>query len=579
MLNVYRNLLVVALLFACLCVGSAAAQDDPTADGWTTEAISNSATLILKKVGTAIVDASNHPDKTRFENISVFDDFAAFMPKPAAVTPVFTSQQFAVRRATESTRQIDRFSHFVKVAGDGISSVESCAFKIVGIVRQADTLKTRVKVAIHGKSDHRIVEQNHEWDVEWLISKNDLKSLRLSKIRIVSFEETRLKSSNRGPLFQDETTQVFGELESFWKQLAYGQPYWLRRIESIHGMLNPAQNGMSVGDVNGDGFDDIYICQPGGLPNRMYLREPTGQLRDISKTSGTDLLDNTHAALWIDFDNDGDQDLVASTSNAILFFEHFSPLRFRLKVSLEEMRDCYTLAAADFDNDGDLDVYACGYFRSGADVQSLPVPVPYFDARNGGSNYLIRNERNWQVSDATAEVALSSNNDRFSYAALWFDYDQDGDQDLYVANDFGRDNLFENRMEKNRVRFVDVSEKVGLTQGAFGMSVSAADLNRDGFDDLYVANMYSSAGNRITNQPAFRPNANVGLRNRFRQLAAGNSLLMNRTATQFENIADAARVDMGRWSWGANFVDLNNDGLEDLLVTNGYISGKDPDDL
>jgi hypothetical protein len=235
----------------------------------------------------------------------------------------------------------------------------------------------------------------------------------------------------------------------------------------------------------------------------------------------------------------------------------------------------YSLAAADCDLDGDLDVYVCAYYPSGESGSDFPAPVPYYDANNGGPNHLFRNDGNWQFIDATEETGLGMNNRRFSYAAAWEDYDNDGDADLYVANDFGRNNLYRN----DRGQFVDVASDVGLEDGAFGMSVSFGDCNRDGFMDLYVGNMFSAAGGRVTHQQRFKPEATGPMRNFFRRLTRGNTLFLNSPDGQFRDVSAEAAVTMGRWSWSSLFADLNNDGWEDLLVANGFITGEDTEDL
>ncbi len=108
------------------------------------------------------------------------------------------------------------------------------------------------------------------------------------------------------------------------------------------------------------------------------------------------------------------------------------------------------MAAADYDRDGDLDIYACRYYQADADPLALPVPTPYFDAQNGGENYLIQNEGNWRTTNATIVSGLDQNNNRFSYAAIWIDFDQDGDQDLYVANGYITGDKSPDDLDRNR---------------------------------------------------------------------------------------------------------------------------------
>ena len=227
-------------------------------------------------------------------------------------------------------------------------------------------------------------------------------------------------------------------------------------------------------------------------------------------------------------------------------------------------------------------------------TETAPLPAAaagfvVHDANNGGTNSLFRNEitsdGTWQFTDVTTEVGLDANNHRWSLAAAWEDYDNDGDQDLYVANDYGRDNLYRNDAVTGKEgktyarRFVDISQTAHVEDSGTGMSISWGDYDRDGWMDAYVANMWSSAGKRITFQNRFKPQAPSEMKRRFQRLARGNTLLRNTGNGTFDDRSAPAAVEMGRWAWGSNFVDVNNDGWEDLFVCNGYITTEDPGDL
>ncbi len=202
--------------------------------------------------------------------------------------------------------------------------------------------------------------------------------------------------------------------------------------------------------------------------------------------------------------------------------------------------------------------------------------MPYHDANNGPANYLFANLGDWEFRDVTADVGLDVNNHRFSWAAAWEDYDRDGDPDLYVANDYGRNNLYRN----DSGHFVDVAAEAGVEDVSSGMSVSWGDYNRDGRVDLYVGNMFSSAGNRVTYQQGFQTGADEATRNMFRRLARGNTLFEQSEDGTFRDVSLAAGVTLGRWAWGSLFTDINNDGWEDLVVANGMItSTEDSGDL
>ncbi|HIM29795.1 MAG TPA: VCBS repeat-containing protein, partial [Planctomycetes bacterium] len=201
--------------------------------------------------------------------------------------------------------------------------------------------------------------------------------------------------------------------------------------------------------------------------------------------------------------------------------------------------------------------------------------LPWHDANNGPSNHLFRNDGKYKFTDVTREVGLDVRNRKFTLAASWSDYDNDGDPDLYVANDFGRNNLYRNDGGK----FVDVAGEAGVEDQAAGMGVSWADVDRDGMIDLHVGNMFSSAGMRIAYQNRFKEQADANTRKEFQAHAAGNALYSNRGDGTFEHRSDSAGIRMGRWSWGARFADLNLDGYPEILSPNGFITNHELDDL
>ena len=170
------------------------------------------------------------------------------------------------------------------------------------------------------------------------------------------------------------------------------------------------------------------------------------------------------------------------------------------------------------------------------------------------------------------------NNSRFSMAAAWEDFDNDGDQDLYVANDFGRDNLYEN----DGGRFRDLASQLGVDDHGAGMSVSWADYNRDGVMDIYVGNMFSAAGNRVTYQARFETMQKDGGVASLRHMARGNTLFAGVTQQgrqSFRDVTEVAAVEMGRWAWSSVFTDFNNDGWADIMVANGFVTNEYKDDL
>jgi hypothetical protein len=231
-----------------------------------------------------------------------------------------------------------------------------------------------------------------------------------------------------------------------------------------------------------------------------------------------------------------------------------------------------TLTSADFDNDGDLDLYVCGY---SAPTGGESAPVPYHDANNGHRNRLLRNEGEWTFKDVTAEVGLDQNNTRYTFSACWEDFDNDGDMDLYVANDFGRNCLYRN----DTGRFVNIAAQAGVEDISAGMGVSWGDYNNDGLMDIHVSNMFSSAGNRVSYQRQFHNDDTDGVRQHFQRHARGNTLFRNTGDGTFQDVSVEAGVTMGRWVWGSLLADINNDGWRDLLVTNGMATNESTADL
>jgi hypothetical protein len=118
-----------------------------------------------------------------------------------------------------------------------------------------------------------------------------------------------------------------------------------------------------------------------------------------------------------------------------------------------------------------------------------------------------------------------------------------------------------------------------LSGGAFGMSAAFGDYDRDGRMDIHLGAMFSSAGSRITTQRQFMPGKPEEVRARFRHMARGNSLFQNAGGGAFKDVSVEANITYGRWAWASLFFDLNNDGWEDILVANGFVTGDLLDDL
>jgi hypothetical protein len=307
------------------------------------------------------------------------------------------------------------------------------------------------------------------------------------------------------------------------------------------------------------------------------VQNPDGTATDVAATCGVDWLDRSTGALLVDLDNDNRQDLVVAVHGGVVLMQNTAAGQFVLRGAIPTRGQPYSLTAADFDDDGRLDIYICCYNAGGRAVQQggLGVPVPYYDANNGAANMLLKGQGRLVFAEVTAEVGLDVNNRRFSYAAAWEDFDNDGDQDLYVANDFGRNNLYRNDGD----HFTDVAADVGVEDVGSGMSVSWSDYNGDGWMDLYIGNMFSAAGSRLTFQRRFRSAFTSESLTSLRRLARGNTLFESVGDGTMRDVSFDAGVTMGRWAWSSNFIDVNNDGRDDLAIANGFVTGSTADDL
>ena len=507
------------------------------------------------------------------------DDFTCNALRPPNLDVVYDNAGILVKRpSTEPSRRFGGVDGFLAAMRELVAPLEDggevhVKFKIVNVEAGTDRGTTTVLVQISGNQTGLFTQQNALWECAWQRQPTGQPLLLSIDSDARAYEEAAHRDATQ-QLFTDATEAVLGGNRCFYDQLAPGTNYWLARLETAIGVDLVGANGVAVGDVNGDGRDDVYVCQPGGMPNRLFIANSDGTAADRAADFGVDFMDVCGHALLLDLDNDGDKDLVVIMVNDITFFE-LDEGRFHRRDSHVVRSGPEALNAADYDLDGLLDVYVVNHDSENADHGVFGMPVPYYDAKNGGRNALLRNLGGMRFEDVTEQTGLDQNNTRFSLAAAWDDYDQDGDPDLYVANDFGRNNLYRN----DNGRFVDVAADEGVEDISAGMSASWGDYNNDGRLDLYVSNMFSSAGNRVTYQRKFSADRDSQLVEDLRRHARGNSLFENSGDGSFRDVSVETNVTMGRWAWASTFADVNNDGWQDLLISNGFITNEDVDDL
>ena len=348
---------------------------------------------------------------------------------------------------------------------------------------------------------------------------------------------------------------------------------------------------LSVVDIDQDGFDDLYVMSRWGK-NMLFRNQRDGTFQEQAADWGLDVEGHCTCAIFADFDNDADLDLMLGRSlrrSMYLVNENgryvdrtddliSSPLPFLVT----------SLSSTDFNGDGLLDVYLCTYSASllterlneePVDNNAKAWPDEFLtpaEARKlrelskdahrilrqvGPPNLLLVNGGNgrFEKAQVSEQVELW----RSSLQATWSDFDDDGDPDVYVANDFAPDNLFRN---DDGAGFTDISELLGKANMGAGMGASFADYDNDGRQDIYVSNMYSKAGRRIAAQVS-------KINPQYLRFAEGNFLFRN-TGDRFQNVAGleapALLVAKAGWSWGGQFVDVDNDTDLDLYVGSGY---------
>ena len=492
-----------------------------------------------------------------------------------------SSNGVACRKGFFAAKTVPGKDHFMEQVSSWlhqISQVEVAEFAIVSIEEiSLSPLALRVQIRyelVARRKDEQREERVGTWATVW--QRDEAAAWKAH--RWEALQES--VSVAAGPGFIDVTKQVLGRVDSYTAQMLRGSDYWRTVLDGACGIDVYGNNGVAAGDFDNDGLDDLYVCQPSGLPNRLYRNRGDGTFEDVTGKAGVGVLDNSACALFADFANSGRQDLLVVCGSGPLLFKNqgdgtflLQPKAFRFETPAQ---GTFTHAAvADYDGDGHLDIYFCLYsYYLGLDQYHYP--APYFDARNGPANFLFRNDGQGSFIDQTRAAGLSAENDRYSFACAWGHATATGLPDLYVSNDFGRSNLYRNNGDGT---FKAVSSEAHVADAGAGMSAAWCDCNNDGNQSIYAANMWSAAGLRISAQKQFQEKASAEARSAYQRHARGNSFYQNQGGGRFANLSQQAGVEMGRWSWCSDFWDFDHDGYADLYVANGYVSAPDPTDL
>lgn len=208
------------------------------------------------------------------------------------------------------------------------SKIDTAEFQITRIDLASAATPTRLitviryEIAGSGEGTSREQRVGH-WELNWQSSENG--GFQITTWRVLNESQARSAS----PIFADVTAASLGTNDSYSSQLLHGTDYWRTLIDGAAGIDVYGHNGVSVADIDNDGFDDLYVCQPAGLPNRLYRNRGDGTFEDITESSGLGLLENTVCALFADYNNDGLQDVILVRINGPLLFINEGKGKFR----------------------------------------------------------------------------------------------------------------------------------------------------------------------------------------------------------------------------------------------------------
>jgi hypothetical protein len=336
-------------------------------------------------------------------------------------------------------------------------------------------------------------------------------------------------------------------------------PTFDARLAHIMPQVAAMGAAVAVADFDRDGWQDFYVTNSGeGSLNRLYRNQGNGTFIDVAAQMGVADVNRqdtgvSMGAVWGDYDNDGWDDLFLYRYGRPELFHNEQGKGFVAvgeRAGLPEWVNANSATWLDYDRDGRLDLFLAGYWADDINLWTLEttkiMPESFEYATNGGRKYLLRNRGDGSFEDKAAALGITST--RWTLAVIAADLRGTGYPDLFLSNDYGVSELFANRAGKG---FTDVAQQTGVGRSPkSGMNAAIGDVFNDGRLSIYKTNI-SEAG----------------------VLVQGNDLWVPKEKGDgYENLASSMGIDYGGWSWGAQFGDLNNDGAQDLYLTNGYVS-------
>ncbi len=335
------------------------------------------------------------------------------------------------------------------------------------------------------------------------------------------------------------------------------------KLDHIMPQIASMGASISVADFDRDGWQDLYVTDSGeGTRNRLYRNLGDGTFRDVAEALGIADFNQpgtgvSMGSVWGDYDNDGFEDLFLYKWGKPELFHNDGGRGFTRvteKAGFPRWVNAGCATWLDYDRDGRLDLFLAGYWDDRLDLWHLAstkmMPESFEYARNGGRKYLFRNKGDGTFEDVATAAGIDSH--RWALCAGAADLRGTGYPDLFLANDYGVSELFANQQGKS---FREIGKRTGIGFAPkSGMNVSFGDIFNQGRFAVYVTNI-SEEGVLIQGNNLWVP----------KEGTSGDTL-------QYENLASELGVELGGWSFGAQFGDLNNDGTQDLFLTNGYVS-------
>lgn len=340
------------------------------------------------------------------------------------------------------------------------------------------------------------------------------------------------------------------------------QPAFDPQATNIMPWLIATGAGVAISDYNNDGLMDVYLLNSKeGSKNKLYRNNGDGTFTDVAEEAGLDNVNIdgiSETAVWFDSDNNGYQDLFIGSWGKSKFYKNNGDGTFTDRT--EEAGLGYVgyvskVITLDYNRDGYLDLYLGCYFNEKHDLWNLSTTKIMHDdferARNGGRNVLFRNNGDGTFTDVTVEMGVDDTGWTLATGAA--DLNNDGWPDIYNANDFGPDVLYYNEEGKG---FKKIVQRRGIGDDTFkGMNVDFADVFHDGNLANYISNI---------SKP--------------RYLLEGNQLWHADENGIYVDRAIEMGIQQAGWSWGARFFDVDNSGRMSLAVTNGFISASKKDE-